>query len=142
MAMYEEYHPTRSDIRKAFNTAAREGASYLAIIQEVLNDEMMVTSYAYTRPAQHASDIVQVLRAEDARSSYANVSLSHVLDLKKDFDAQIDKWGKGYADVVPAFVLGEIREFEKEKDVARQQAEWRRKPFLERLFSKPPSSPK
>ena len=142
MATYDEYGPSRSDIQESFAAAAAKGAKYLAIVDQMLEDKYAVTCFTSTRAIERPCELVKMLREEDARSPYASHRISHVLDVKKDFDAQMAKWGKGFDDVLPAFAVKELADYKKEKDYARQKAEWQSQPFLTRLFSTPPLPPK
>lgn len=142
MATYDEYGPSRSEIQEAFTTAAAKGAAYLAIVDQVLEDKYAITCFTSTRAVERPCELVKMLRDADAQSPYASHRLSHVLDLKKDFDAQMAKWGKGFSDVLPAFAVKDLEDYGKEKAYARQKAEWQSQPFLTRLFSTPPLPPK
>lgn len=142
MATYDEYGPSRTEIRDAFTAAAAKGAGYLAIIEEVLEDKYAITSFSSIRTVERPCEIVKLLRTEDARSPYASHRLSHVLDLKKDFDAQMAQWGKGFGDILPAYAVKDLQDYSKQKAYTRQKAEWQSQPFLTRLFSTPPLPPK
>ena len=142
MATFDHYGPDRSDIQKAFTAAAEKGAKYLAIVDQMLEDKYAVTCMTSTRAVDRPCELVKMLRDADAQSPYASHHLSHVLDVKKDFDAQMAKWGKGFDDVLPAFAVKELADYKKEKDYARQKAEWQSQPFLTRMFSTPPLPPK
>lgn len=142
MATYDEYGPSRTEIRDAFMAAAAKGAGYLAIVEQALEDKYAITSFSSIRTVDRPCEIVKLLRDEDDRASYASHRISHVLDLKKDFDAQMAKWGKGFSDILPAFAVKDLEDYGKEKAYARQKAEWQSQPFLTRLFSTPPLPPK
>lgn len=139
MATYDEYGPSRSDIRAAFDKAAAEKSrGYLTIIEQVLEDKYAITSFSTMRVLDHPCEIVPLLREEDTRASYATHRLSHVLDLKKDFDAQMALWGKSLDAVLPAFVVKDLAEYQADKDFARKQAEWQSQPWLTRMMTTPP----
>ncbi|MDP2205656.1 MAG: hypothetical protein Q8K65_05060 [Alphaproteobacteria bacterium] len=143
MATYDEYGPSHDDIRAAFNTASASGARYLLLIDETLEDTYAITNYTNMRAINKPCEVVPLLREMDAQASYASHRLTHVLDLKKDFDAQMAQWGKGgFENALPAFAVQELAEYKKEKDFGRKQAEWQSQPFLARLFSTPPIRPK
>ncbi|MDP2204833.1 MAG: hypothetical protein Q8K65_00845, partial [Alphaproteobacteria bacterium] len=106
-------------------------------------DTYAITNYTNMRAINKPCEVVPLLREMDAQASYASHRLTHVLDLKKDFDAQMAQWGKGgFENALPAFAVQELAEYKKEKDFGRQQAEWQSQPFLTRLFSTPPIRPK
>ncbi|MFN7113286.1 MAG: hypothetical protein ACK4PK_02895 [Alphaproteobacteria bacterium] len=143
MATFHEYGPSRDEIREAFNKASASDARYLLLIDETLEDTYSITNYTNMRAINKPCEIVPLLREMDAQASYASHRLTHVLDLKKDFDAQMAQWGKGgFEGTLPAFAVQELAEYKKEKDFARQQAAWQSQPFLARLFSTPPMRPK
>lgn len=139
MATYDEYGPSRSDIRAAFDKAAAEKSrGYLAIVEQVLEDKYAITSFSTMRVLDRPCEIVPLLREEDARASYATHRLSHVLDLKKDFDTQMANWGKGLQSTLPDFVVKDLAAYQADKDFARKTAEWKSQPLLVRMMTTPP----
>lgn len=139
MATFDHHGPDRNEIREAYNKAAAKGDRFLAIIDQVLEDEYAVNVFTFTASVKKACDIVFLIEQKDKDSGYARHRLSHALDVRQDFDTQMEKWGKGYDGILPPFVQNEITNHEQRQDLARRQAAFKQKPFLTRLFSTPPT---
>lgn len=135
MAMLHEYGPSRSDIRAAFDTAAAKGQDYLLIIDQLLEDVYNVTVETYTRGVDTSADVLKTLQRDQENAPYSRIRLSHALDLKKDFDAQIKLWHNGgYAETLTPLAATEVDQFHAKQTAKRQQAENRG--FFKRLFSR------
>lgn len=137
MAMLHEYGPDRRQIRDAFDKAAANGQDYLLIIDQLLEDVYNVTIETYTRGVNSSADVLGTLQSEQAQAPYARIRLSHALDLKKDFDAQMSLWHKnGYAQILTPLAATEVDQFHASQTVRRDQAEKREGSFFKRLFSR------
>lgn len=140
MAMFHEYGPDRNEIRKAFDDAAAKGQSHLLILNEVLEDTYNVTVMTYTKGIEKPEDTYGTIEMEQSeKRSYARIQLSHALDVKRDFNEQMDLWHKGgYARTLPTVVVADLHARQEKKALEQKRAAWDRQPFLARLFSTRP----
>ena len=135
MAMLHEYGPSRSEIRAAFDKAAAKGQDYLLIIDQLLEDVYNVTVETYTRGADTSADVLKTLQRDQENAPYSRIRLSHALDVKKDFEAQMNQWHKGgYADILTPLAATEVEQFHAKQTVRQKQNENRG--FFKRLFSR------
>lgn len=140
MAMFHEYGPDRAEIRKAFDEAAAKGQSHLLILKEIVEDIANVTVITYTRGIAKPEDTYGTIEMEQSgKRSYARIQLSHALDVKRDFNEQMDLWGKGgYTFTLPATVVADMHRQREKKALEQKRAAWDRQSFIARLFSTRP----
>lgn len=94
----------------------------------------------YTRGITKPEDVYGAIEMEQSgKQSYARVQLSHALDVKRDFNEQMDLWRKGgYKHTLPATVVADLHARQEKKSIEQKRTAWDRQPFLARLFSTRP----
>lgn len=139
MAMLDEFGPNATEVRDAFEAAAKGGQGYLLEICEALNDPMLVTLYHSTASVKSEADILKTLKERTDAATYAEITLSGVFDLAKSYDSQKGMSGQ---DRIKTYLSSETQAgllaMKKAIDAQRAYRDWVDLPWYRRLLTSKP----